>query len=39
MRLEDIAPLAAALLGLRFEAPDGLLLAGLLEAGGPDGPR
>lgn len=31
MGLEDVAPLVAALLGLRFEAPDGILLPGVLQ--------
>lgn len=31
LRLEDVAPLAAAVLGLDFDAPDGVLLPGLLE--------
>lgn len=31
MGLEDIAPLAAELLGLEFQAPDGVLQAGLLS--------
>lgn len=32
MGLEDIAPLVAKLLGLKFTAPDGVLYPGLLEA-------
>jgi predicted AlkP superfamily pyrophosphatase or phosphodiesterase len=31
LSLEDIAPLAAAVLGLEFEAPDGILCSGLLQ--------
>ncbi|WP_420388009.1 alkaline phosphatase family protein [Roseivirga sp.] len=31
MGLEDVAPLIAALLGLDFEAPDGVLLPGILK--------
>lgn len=31
MAMEDIAPLIARLLGLQFEAPDGVVLEGLLE--------
>ncbi len=35
LRLTDVAPLVAALLGVDFDAPDGVLLPGLLE--GPPG--
>lgn len=30
LRLEQVAPLVAALLGIAFNAPDGVLLPGLL---------
>jgi len=30
MALQDIAPVVAALLGIRFSAPDGVLLPGIL---------
>lgn len=35
LRMEDIAPIAAALLGIPFDAPDGQLPSGILREGNP----